>query len=159
MGFDASDADDILQDVFIEASQRPGQYRGPLEAERWLLRVTVNRCLLEYRRRQRFRRAAAEILRRRQASELDRTMAPAVAPLRGEEIESVRQALRELDGSLAAVLVLRYFCECNATEIGEILEVAPATIRSRLRAARLMLASVHDDVFVRRDRLQTRGLR
>ena len=51
MGFGPADADDILQDVFLEASRRPGEYRGREQAQRWFLRVTVNRCLLEYRRR------------------------------------------------------------------------------------------------------------
>jgi RNA polymerase sigma-70 factor (ECF subfamily) len=140
MGLGPADADDILQDVFLDASRRPGQYRGPEQAERWLVRVTVNRCLLEYRRRSRFRHAAAEILRRRQARE------PAAPALDGatadtaEEIELIRETLRELDGSLAAPLVLRYFCDYNATQIGEILNLPPATVRGRLRAARRFLA-------------------
>jgi RNA polymerase sigma-70 factor (ECF subfamily) len=141
MGFDAADADDILQDVFVEASQRPGHYRGDADAERWLTRVTVNRCLLEYRRRQRFRRAATEILRRRQrAAQLRGRAEVDGAFVRIEEIESVRAALRELDGDLSAVLVLRYFCERNTTQIGEILRLPAATVRSRLRTARLFLA-------------------
>lgn len=140
MGFGASDADDILQDVYIEACQRPGQYRGAPEAERWLLRVTINRCLLEYRRRSRFKRTADEILRRRQSRGSEGPSSDDALLTRCEEIELVRVGLREMDGSLAAVLVLRYFCEQNATEIGEILELPAATVRSRLRAARMELA-------------------
>lgn len=147
MGFGKSDADDILQDVFVEASERPGQYHGAAGAERWLIRVTINRCLLEYRRRQRFSRAAGEILRRRQARESDQD-ADVADSFRAEEIELVRKALREMDGSSAAVLVLRYFCEYNATRIGEILVMPPATVRSRLRTARLLLA----------DRLMRKGI-
>ena len=36
MGFGAADADDILQDVFVEASQRPGEFRDGKAAQRWL---------------------------------------------------------------------------------------------------------------------------
>jgi RNA polymerase sigma-70 factor (ECF subfamily) len=141
MGFDPADADDILQDVFVEASQRPGDYRGDPDAERWLMRVTVNRCLLEYRRRQRFRRAATEILRRRRrAEEIGSPANVDGAVARIEEIESMRAALRELDADLGAALVLRHFCGLNATQIGEILQLPAATVRSRLRTARLMLA-------------------
>ena len=140
MGFCPADADDLLQDVFLDASRRPGQYRGPEQAERWLLRVTVNHCLLEYRRRSRFRRAAAEILRRRQARQpADSTVNDATADA-AEEIELIRETLRDLDGSLAAPLVLRYFCDYNATQIGEILNLPPATVRGRLRTARMLLA-------------------
>jgi RNA polymerase sigma-70 factor (ECF subfamily) len=141
LGFDPADADDILQDVFVEASQGPGHYRGDADAQRWLMRVTVNRCLLEYRRRQRFRRAAGEILRRRQrAGQVHGSADVDGAVARIEEIESLRAALRELDGDLASVLVLRYFCDRNATQIGEILRLPAATVRSRLRTARLFLA-------------------
>ena len=140
MGFGPSDADDILQDVYLEASQKPGEYRGPEAAEHWLLRATVNRCLLEYRRRRRFRRAASEIVSG-QASDTIVTPGDAEAgALRLEEIDAVRSALRELDGPSAAILALRYFCELDATRIGAILDLPPATVRGRLRAARLRLA-------------------
>jgi RNA polymerase sigma factor (sigma-70 family) len=139
MGFAASDGDDILQDVFLEISARPGTYRGPEEAARWLSRATVNRCLLEYRRRQRYRRGTQEILRRRPDERSGQANA-GQAVLDGEEIEITRAALRELDGASAAVLVLRYFCELDATQIGEVLDLPPATVRSRLRTARLRLA-------------------
>ncbi len=140
MGFGASDGEDILHDVFVEASERPGEYRGPEDAANWLMRVAVNRCLLEFRRRQRFRRAAAEILRRGStaAEAISRTSAD--APARIEELEAVRQALAELDDSLLCPLVLRYFCGLDSSRIGEILEMPPATVRGRLRDGRMKLA-------------------
>jgi RNA polymerase sigma-70 factor (ECF subfamily) len=140
MGFGPADADDILQDVFVEATQRPGQYRGPEQARRWLLRVTVNRCLLEYRRRSRFQRAAAEIQRAGRAVQPTGSLTAATSADQTEEIELIREALRELDGSLAAPLVLRYFCDHNATEIGDILDLPATTVRGRLRTARMFLA-------------------
>ena len=148
IGFCPADADDILQDVLLEVSQRTGQYRGPEQVERWLLRVTVNRCLLEYRRRSRFRRAGAEILRRRQVQQSAGSPTGTATADQAEEIELIRETLRELDGPLAAPLVLRYFCDYNATEIGDILNLPPATVRSRLRTARMLLA----------ERLTKRGL-
>ncbi len=140
MGFGPAAADAILQYVFLEATRPPGQYRGPEQARRWLLRVTVNRCLLEYRRRSRFRRAAAELLQRRQAHQPADSPTGTMTADRTEEIELIREALRELDGPLAAPLVLRYFCDCNATQIGEILNLPPPTVRSWLRTARMLLA-------------------
>ncbi len=137
MGFAASDADDILQDVFLEATRRPGEFPDEGGARRWLCRVTVNRCLLEYRQKARFVRAASEIRSRRRS--VAETQAHDRA-FRSEEIERVRRALRELDEELAAVLVLRYFCGFDSREIGEMLELPAATVRSRLRAARQRLA-------------------
>jgi RNA polymerase sigma factor (sigma-70 family) len=141
-GFDAADAEDILQDVYLQASQRPGEYRGAAEAKHWLLRVTVNRCLLEYRRRRRFRRAAEEILRRPVSNESGNPGDPPGGSATVDELESVRRGLRQMDGRAGALLVLRYFCELDATQIGEILQWPPSTVRSRLRLARLELAEM-----------------
>ena len=63
MGLSAEEGQDILQDVYIEAAKGPPTYRGEQEASRWLMRVTANRCLLEFRRRKRHRRAAGEVVK------------------------------------------------------------------------------------------------
>ena len=52
----------------------------------------------------------------------------------------MRNALEGLDGSLAMVLVLRYFCEFNSTQIGEILGVPASTVRASLSKTRTVLA-------------------
>ena len=52
----------------------------------------------------------------------------------------MRRGLQQLDGSLLAPMVLRYFCDLNSSEVGRILDLSPSTIRSRLREARLILA-------------------
>ena len=141
LGFAANDLDDILQDVYLELTQKPPQYRGEREARSWLIRLTVNRGLREYRRRRRFQRHAPEILDRQSARRSDRDSDISRQTLRTEEIELIRLALQQLDGSLAAVLVLRYWCGYDSTRIGEFLELPPATVRGRLRKARLLLAN------------------
>lgn len=137
MGFASPDADDILQDVYIEALRGPGEHRSDSASASWLCRVTVNRCLLEYRRRARFQRAVAEFTSRRSP---DAPPSTSAGPILAEEVERMRQALLEMDGEHAAVLTLRYFCDFDSREIGEVLQTPPATVRSRLRAARLLLA-------------------
>ena len=139
MGFGVSAAEDILQDVFVQALRQPAEYRVRQKAIRWLTKVTVNRCLTEYRNRRRFRRHACEILKRRLETEGHSTTAAEEA-IAAEELEIVRESLQELDGSLLTPLVLRYFCGLNSKEVGEILDLSPSTLRGRLRNARLILA-------------------
>ena len=57
-----------------------------------------------------------------------------------EELEIVRESLQKLDDSLLGPVVLRYFCDFNSKEVGEILGLNPSTVRSRLREARMILA-------------------
>ena len=139
MGLSASDAEDILQDVSIRALKQPGRSRTKEQCVRWLIKVTVNRCLTEFRRRQRFRRKASEILKRRSETATN----PAAADknvIVAEEIEIMRETLQELDETLLPPMVLRYFCDLNSKEVGEILALSPSTVRSRQRKARMILA-------------------
>jgi RNA polymerase sigma factor (sigma-70 family) len=140
----ASDGEDILQDVSIRVlkQQRSDSRTALLNREdsvKWLIKVTINRCLMEHRSRRTFRRHADEILKRR----LETKTIPKAAVenvIVAEELEIVRESLQKLDDSLLAPTVLRYFCDLNSKEVGEILALSPSTVRSRLREARMILA-------------------
>jgi RNA polymerase sigma factor (sigma-70 family) len=142
MGFSASDGEDVLQDVSIRVmkQQRSDSQTALLNREdsvKWLIKVTVNKCLMEHRSRRTFRRHACEILKRR----LETDSKPAVEnAIVAEELEIVRQSLQNLDDSLLAPMVLRYFCDLNSKEVGKILALSPSAVRSRLREARIILA-------------------
>jgi len=139
MGLGASDAEDVLQDVVIQALRRAGKCQTKEDGIRWLIKVTVNRCLMEHRRRRNFRRLASEILKRRSETKTHPKTAENKAIV-AEELEIMRKTLQELDGSLLTPMVLRYFCDLNSSQVGEILSLSPSTVRSRLREARMILA-------------------
>ena len=139
MGLNASDGEDILQDVSIQALKKLGKYQDEKKAVRWLIKVTVNRCLTEHRRRKRFRRKTGEILKRR--SEVKAYSArPDDKAIAAEELEIVRETMQKLDNSFLMPMVLRYFCDLNSKEMGEILNLSSSAVRSRLREARMILA-------------------
>ena len=139
MGLNAEEGQDILQDVYVEAVKKPPKCRGDREASRWLMRVTANRCLLEFRQRKRHSRATSEVVK--QWAELEKNASgPDKQAIATEEVETMMQCLREMDESLQVPLAMRYFCELNSTEIGEILELEPGTVRKRLYKGRIILA-------------------
>ncbi len=130
MGLPRADAEDALHDSYVALLQNLDRLDDAENARRWLVRVMVNRCRLHHRQRKRHDRPPT---------------APATAdhdstPFGGDDAEVVREALGELEGDELAVLVLRYFCDLNATEVGEIMSVPPSTVRSQLRRARIKLA-------------------
>ena len=144
MGLNASDGEDVLQEVSIQAlKQCKGGSRTAFTSRedcvRWLIKVTVNKCLMEHRLRRTFRRQAFKILKRRLETKTvsKKTDEKVIV---AEELEIVRESLRKLDDSLLAPMVLRYFCDLNSKEVGEILALSPSTVRSRLREARMILA-------------------
>jgi len=137
MGLNAADSEDVLQDVSVKSLKQSGRFETKQEYIRWLIRVTINRCLAEHRRGKSFRRKAGEILRKRRENQVNTMEKNVVIE---EELEIVRESLRKLDGFLLVPVFLRYFCDLDSKEIGEILEQNPSTVRSRLREARLILA-------------------
>ena len=139
MGLNASDGEDALQDVSIQALKQTAMFKSREDGVRWLIKVTVNRCLMEHRSRNTFRRQAREILRRRRETKgTEKSAAEKVIVT--EELEMVRGSLKDLDDSLLAPMVLHYFCDLNSTEVGRILGLNPSTVRSRLREGRMILA-------------------
>jgi len=137
MGVGPATAEDVFQDVSVKVIEKGPSFPSRQDCIRWLVKVTVNRCLVEHRRRRTFLGLAAKILKRRRQAQQSAAVTHAAA---AEELALVRQGLADLDGPLLAPLVLRYFCDLDATEIGRILGLKPSTVRSRLREARLSLA-------------------
>ena len=139
MGLSAEEGQDILQDVYVEAVKSPPRYRREREAEQWLMRVTANRCLLEFRRRKRHSRAASEVVKQWVDME-KKSSGPDMQAIYAEEVEAMMQCLRKMDESLQVPLAMRYFCELNSSEIGEILKLEPGAVRKRLHKGRILLA-------------------
>lgn len=147
MGLDPADVEDVLQDVSIKALKGPAHFQSNEQSVRWLIRVTLNRCLTEHRRRRTFKRHTGEILKMRRQG--DAASGPtAEKAVQAEEVEIVREGLKKLDETLLGPLVLRYFCRLNSNEIAKLLDLPASTVRGRLRDARMILAK----------RLQRRGL-
>ena len=138
-GLSSSDGDDVLQDVSIKALKQSGKCQSREDCVRWLIKVTANRCLIEHRRRRSFHRKACEILKRRAETKTKPNRTDEKV-MNAEELEIVRQSMQKLDDSLLGPVVLRYFCDLNSSQVGEILGLKASTVRSRLREARLILA-------------------
>jgi RNA polymerase sigma-70 factor (ECF subfamily) len=135
MGLGASDGEDVLQDVAVRALHQSGSFESREDGVRWLTKVTVNRCLMEHRRRGNFQRQAHEIVKRRPDSETA-SKATDEKAIVAEELELVRESLRQL----LVPLVLQYFCSLDSTEVGRVLGLNPSTVRGRLREGRMILA-------------------
>jgi len=80
-------------------------------------------------------------MKHQQASDVS-AVNPEDETIHREQIDRMRQALKHLDDSLLTPLLLRFFCDQNASEIAEILHMKASSVRSRLRKARMLLADV-----------------
>jgi RNA polymerase sigma-70 factor (ECF subfamily) len=125
----ADDAEDILQDVFIQVHHSLNSYDPSKSAfSTWLYRITVNKCLNRKRHWTFFTPLLDDI------SERD---LPSTAGFDGQlaDIESVQQSISHLSIKLRAVVILRFYWELSYAEISEILELPLGTVKSRLNLA------------------------
>ena len=137
MGLRAADAEDVLQTVSIKCLDHPSAFAERAECRRWLIRVTMNECVTEHRRRRRFHRHAAGIAERGRGLAAN---GPAQDAISLEQRDAVQGALHDLAGELLQPLVLRYFCDQSSAQIGEILSLPASTVRSALCKGRMALA-------------------
>ncbi|MBN2591342.1 MAG: RNA polymerase sigma factor [Sedimentisphaerales bacterium] len=141
MGMNHDDGEDILQDVYLEAMQRPPKYGNPEEKARWLMRVTVNKCTLLFRQRRLNTRVEKEFLQ--QSAEYEKIqLSPDCDVITNEETQAIKNCLNGMDESLKVPLVMKYFCGLNASQISDTLKLKSGTVRKRLFQGRVILAEM-----------------
>jgi RNA polymerase sigma-70 factor (ECF subfamily) len=120
-------ARDAVQEALIRAWHDLRGLRDPDRFDAWLHRLTVNACLDIARRR---RRRVIEV-------ELDPLDGPAVMDISGSvaDREIVDAAMRRLDESGRAIVVLHYFLGMPLSDVASTLGIPIGTVKSRLHRA------------------------
>jgi len=143
---DDSDAEDVLQDAYLEAYRHMPEFHGGSQLGTWLTRIVINQSLMRLRKEK--RRSAIVPFRRQEASEVDRPEAdvaderaepPTTSVLRGEIRRILERRIDELPLSFRTVFVMREVDEMSVQETAECLSISPATVRTRLFRARALL--------------------
>ena len=120
-------ARDAVQEALIRAWRDLPRLRDPDRFDAWLHRLTINACLDLVRRR---RRRAIEV-------ELEPIDAPSMHDMAGAlaDRDLVDTAMRRLDESGRAIVVLHYFLGMPLTEVASTLGIPIGTVKSRLHRA------------------------
>lgn len=141
LGLRGGSADDVLQDTYLVASQRRPRGLEAADLRRWLMRVTANRCRLVHRQQRRWSRVIERLWHwQRPAEESRGTTSDGGTAEQNELGQNVEAALNRLRPIEREVVVLRYFANFDSAEIGELLSMNDATVRSHLVRARKQLA-------------------
>lgn len=142
------DARDVTQEVFLKAFDNIAAFRRESGFYTWIFRIAVN-LAVSHRRKAKTRQTISLDQSRgalgSQAEQLVRLVRdesaddPSGSVAEAELHDRVSRALQELDDDHRAVVVLRDIEGLNYQEIGEILEIPPGTVKSRLHRARTAL--------------------
>lgn len=132
------DAEEIAQTVFVKAWKALPQFRGGSAFSTWLYRLTVNACTDHHRREQK-RRGDLSLDDPDLAPIRDTAPSPEEIVIRREEQAILRKALAELPEPHRLILILRELDGLDYRELGQVLDLEPGTVKSRLARARRAL--------------------
>lgn len=120
---------DVIQEAWITISRDIRRLQDPAAFPAWAYRITSSRSRDLIRKESRQRRTVemyAEQIRPNESDNRDVR----------ESSRDVQVALSQLSGHDRAILSLRYEQSFTVTEIAEILQIPPGTVKSRLHYAR-----------------------
>jgi RNA polymerase sigma-70 factor (ECF subfamily) len=141
---DDAEAEDALQEAYLQAYRTIGGYRGDARLSTWLARVVANEALMRLRKQA--RRSAivplqpgvpVEEINQIAEGSMDKT--PESAARRAELRKLLEERIDALPGAYRAVFMLRGVEEYSVEETAGILQIPEATVRSRFFRARSLL--------------------
>ncbi|MCL4402687.1 MAG: sigma-70 family RNA polymerase sigma factor [Acidobacteria bacterium] len=139
---DASDAADVVQEVFLKVFRSVDSFRGQSSLKTWIYRITVNEAHNQRRWFSRHRRREVGL---EEEPEESRSMAD-ILPDAGrspfdytfdqERHKLIEAALERINPSFREAVVLRDIADLSYEEIGEVLQLSLGTVKSRILRGR-----------------------
>jgi RNA polymerase sigma-70 factor (ECF subfamily) len=142
---DDAEAEDALQDAYLQAYRALPGFRGESALGTWLTRIVVNAALM----RQRKTRRLADVIELGAdfgsddailpRDRLDEPAQPELAALRAQTRRLIETGIDKLPAVFRTVFVLRAVEELTVEETAATLDIPAATVRTRYFRARAML--------------------
>ncbi|MCX6539062.1 MAG: RNA polymerase sigma factor [Acidobacteria bacterium] len=133
----AADAEDLLQDVFLQVYRRIDSYRGDAALGTWLYRLAVNACLDHLRSHQGRQRKATDFID--DVEGLEPVASPSWQPDRALDRIDLESAISRLPPSYRTAFVLHDVEGHEHREVADMLGIAEGTSKSLLHKARVRL--------------------
>jgi RNA polymerase sigma-70 factor (ECF subfamily) len=141
-----ADAEDALQDAYLQAYRRMADFRGEAQLGTWLTRIVINQALMRLRADKRARvvvsfhqhDADGPVDPAEQIAD-EKSESPTDAAFRAEIRRLLEHRIDELPMAMRTVLIMRDVEDMSVQETADSLGIPPATVRTRLFRARAML--------------------
>ena len=143
-----SDAEEVLQEVFLTLTKKIDTFRGESKFSSWLYRVTLNASYMHIRSEKKYETDVSleyyvpydeqgtlhgKITSKDWSSRLDKAL------LSKEAMEVIERAVNELPESYRIVFHLRDVEGLSSEEVSEVLGLSVPAVKSRLHRGRLFL--------------------
>jgi RNA polymerase sigma-70 factor (ECF subfamily) len=142
---DDADAEDALQDAYLEAYRHLGDFRGDAQLSTWLTRIVITQSLMRLRRQKRERVVVpfgrGEHSEERKEADVpdEKAEPPSSTAMRAEVRRLLEQRIDQLPVAFRTVFVMREVEDMTVEETAECLGIPAPTVRTRLFRARALL--------------------
>lgn len=138
------EAEDVLQEAFINAFKHIGSFEGRSQIGTWLYRITYNTAMMRQRKKRPDTVSMDEPVQLDGGDLVPRQFfdwccLPERDLLSSEALEHMEAAIQRLPESLKPVFVLRDIEGLSTQETGDVLDLSESAVKSRLHRARLFL--------------------
>jgi RNA polymerase sigma-70 factor (ECF subfamily) len=141
---DEAEAEDAVQEAYLQAFRALGTFRGESKLSTWLVRITANEALMRRRNARTATAAATDV----EPDSLESEEAgPESDAQRGEMRRLLEARIDALPDTYRAVFMLRALEELSVEETAGVLGIPDATVRTRyFRARGLLRQSMAGDI-------------
>lgn len=154
---DPAEAEDILQETFMNAFRSLPKFEGRSSLGTWLYRIASNQALMRLRKNTPLQISVDEPITSRDGGEIPRQLIdwcclPEKEFVKSETMQELETALQTLSSGLRSAFILRDIHSLSTRETAELLNISEAAVKTRLLRARLKLREELSSIF--NDRVQ-----
>ena len=138
------DAEDVLQNTFLNAMTHLSSFEGRSSISTWLYRIASNEALMQLRRGK--KKISIEDIQQENWDEgllpeifVDWSILPENELLAGEGKVTLDEAIKNLPENLRMVFILRDIEDVSIKDTAEILNLSETNVKTRLLRARMFL--------------------
>jgi RNA polymerase sigma-70 factor (ECF subfamily) len=141
----AADAEDMVQEVFLQAQRKWHTFRGNADPGTWLFAIAARSCKSRLRRKGGIDRrmpALSQLMpwNDREMADLPRAgESPLAGAIEREASRAVHDAIVALPENFRVPLILKDMLELSVEQVGKALAMRPETVKTRVYRARLLL--------------------
>jgi len=146
---DGAEAEDALQEAYLQAFRSISQFRGDAALSTWLSRLVLNECFGRLRRRDRRENVIPMVSANNEATQscVDESESPDAAMARAQVRSLLERRVDELPDSFRTVFVMRSVEDLSVAETALLLGIPEETVRSRhFRAKSLLRAALEAEL-------------
>ena len=134
---DTSVAEDLVSQVFLDVWRTAGQFEGRSQVSTWMLAIARFKALTALRNRRHEDIEQEEVLQI-----ADTADTPESAMDRRQTSSTLREAISQLSPAHREIIDLVYYHEKSVEEVGQIIGIPQATVKTRMFYARKHLAEL-----------------